>query len=190
VYSYYIRADMHDESVAEMVRLCNPQIILHNSGQDGTLRGCSTELGAKCLTVEIGNPQSVQTRFVSWTYAGCRRILAHLGMFPLVGSGITSTAPNRTTMVLCSKGYWIYTQHGGVLEVFPPVNSFVREGELIGRVKNIFGNVVEEIYAPPGGGITIGRSSNPVAYSGSRVIHIGIPHPEGTPLPEAQGENY
>ena len=37
VNSYYIRADMHDESVAEMVRLCNPQIILHNSGQDGTV---------------------------------------------------------------------------------------------------------------------------------------------------------
>eukprot|EP01094_Clydonella_sp_ATCC50884_P011192 TRINITY_DN20_c0_g1_i1.p2 TRINITY_DN20_c0_g1~~TRINITY_DN20_c0_g1_i1.p2 ORF type:complete len:394 (-),score=131.17 TRINITY_DN20_c0_g1_i1:191-1372(-) len=190
INSYYVRADMNDPEVAEMTWLCNPQIILHNSGQDGTLRGCATALGIKCLTIEIGNPQSVQTRFVSWTYAGCRRILDHLGMYSLSRSTITPQPPNRANVALCRGGYWMYTKHGGVLEVFPNVNSYVREGELIARVKNIFGNVVEEVYAPVGGGVTVGRSSNPVAYTGDRVIHIGIVHDRSLPLPEAGGENY
>jgi len=83
----------------------------------------------------------------------------------------------------------MYTRCGGLLDVYPPVNSFVKKGDLIARVKNIFGNISEEICAPEDG-VIVGKSSNPVAFAGDRVIHLGIPHPEGEPLPEAQGENY
>lgn len=32
------------------------------------------------------------------------------------------TVPGPST-ILCSRGFWIYTQTGGVLEVYPAVNS-------------------------------------------------------------------
>jgi len=35
VNSYYVRADMNNEHTAMMAKLQKPQIILHNSGQDG-----------------------------------------------------------------------------------------------------------------------------------------------------------
>jgi hypothetical protein len=35
VNSYYVRADMNDEVTAQLARLQQPQVILHNSGQDG-----------------------------------------------------------------------------------------------------------------------------------------------------------
>jgi len=42
----------------------------------------------------------------------------------------------------------MYTKTGGVLEVFPPVNTFVAAGILIAVIKNIFGNIVDEYFAP------------------------------------------
>lgn len=36
VNSYYVRADMNDSVSAMMAKLQQPQIILHNGGQDGT----------------------------------------------------------------------------------------------------------------------------------------------------------
>ena len=89
---------------------------------------------------------------------------------------------------------------------------------MIARVKNIFGNIVEEIFAPCKG-VCIGRSSNPVAYTGDRIIHLGVrtyrspntgageptqaihpltntnsrtrtAHDMSQPLPKAQSENY
>ena len=220
INSYYIRADMLDPVTAEMSLLCNPQIILHNSGQDGTLRGAATQLGIKSITVEIGNPQSLQSRFISWyvpalatlrhaetelpphphyrvasrTYAGTRRIMSYLNMYPLQNVTFSKKPPNKQNIILCSNGFWMYTNYGGVLEgtcgsswrqqarasgslpatpVYPPVNSIVQEGDLIARVKNIFGNIVEEIFAPCKG-VCIGRSSNPVAYTGDRIIHLGV----------------
>lgn len=77
--------------------------------------------------------------------------------------------------VICSKGFWTYTTTGGVLEVYPTVNSFVKKGMLVARIKDIFGSVVEEYFAPCDA-MVIGRSSNPVAMNGDRIIHFGIPH--------------
>jgi hypothetical protein len=37
VNSYYVRADMNNEHTAMMAKLQKPQIILHNSGQDGNI---------------------------------------------------------------------------------------------------------------------------------------------------------
>jgi predicted deacylase len=72
------------------------------------------------------------------------RILAYLNMFQ---ASITDLSGAPLT-ILCSKGFWVYTSTGGVLEVYPQVNSVIRKGDLIARIKNIFGNIVDEVYAP------------------------------------------
>ena len=101
----------------------------------------------------------------------------------------TDTGERHFQPVICSRGFWLYTRTGGVLEVYPPVNSLVKKGDLIARIKNIFGNFVDEYYAPSRA-ITLGRSSNPVAMAGDRVIHLGVLAREGEALPPVAKENY
>ncbi|KAI9003697.1 hypothetical protein BC832DRAFT_87777 [Gaertneriomyces semiglobifer] len=187
VNSYYVRSDMNDPLTAAMAKLQQPQIILHNSGQDGALRSAAMNRGVKAITVEIGNPQLFQNQFVQWSYMGVMRILAWLNMFPMDPENAVQSPPPST--IVCSKGFWIYTKTGGVLEVYPNVNSVVRKGQLIARIKNIFGNIVDEIYAPSTG-VTIGRSSNPVAMAGDRVLHMGVIKKEGEVLAKEAKENY
>ncbi|KAJ1552259.1 hypothetical protein HK405_012031, partial [Cladochytrium tenue] len=167
VNSYYVRSDLNDPVAAAMAKLQQPQIILHNSGQDGTLRSAAAAKGIKAITVEIGNPQLFQNQYVQWSYTGVMRILAYLDMF----SGGLPTSPTDETgadtasqqpphpgavasppnTVICSRGFWIYTRTGGVLEVYPNINTVVRKGALVARIKNIFGNIVDEIYCPAHG---------------------------------------
>lgn len=77
------------------------------------------------------------------------RILEHLEMYALDDPCSNDLGPPST--ILCSKGFWIYTKTGGVLEVYPGVNTIIKKGDLIARIKNIFGNVVDEYYAPCSG---------------------------------------
>ncbi|KAI8374035.1 hypothetical protein EDC96DRAFT_498311 [Choanephora cucurbitarum] len=188
VNSYYVRADMNDPISAIMARLQTPQIVLHNSGQDGTLRSAAAARGIRAITVEIGNPQLFQSQYVQWSYIGVMRILDHLDMYTLAYQPTAENlAPPNT--ILCSKGFWIYTKTGGVLEVYPGVNTIIKKGDLIARIKNIFGNVVDEYYAPCSG-IVIGRSSNPVAMSGDRIVHLGVIKKKNESLPKEAKENY
>lgn len=178
--SYYVRADLNQPRSALMARLQQPQIILHNSGQDGTMRSAAAEKGVHAITVEIGNPQTFQAKLIQWTQAGILNVLNSLGMYPLDHPIIVSpeTTPGTLTSpphdssqpnapVLCSKGFWVYTRTGGVLEVYPTVNTFVKKGQLVARVMNIFGNTVDE-YTAACDAMVIGKSSNPVASSGDR----------------------
>ncbi|GAA5810600.1 hypothetical protein MFLAVUS_004023 [Mucor flavus] len=187
VNSYYVRADMNDPVSATMARLQQPQIVLHNSGQDGTLRSAASARGIRAITVEIGNPQLFQSQYVQWSYIGVMRILDHLEMYTLdyqsSAQDIVALGPPST--ILCSKGFWT----GGVLEVYPGVNTIVKKGDIIARIKNIFGNVVDEYYAPCSG-IVIGRSSNPVAMSGDRIVHLGVIKKKSESLPKEAKENY
>ncbi|TPX57396.1 hypothetical protein PhCBS80983_g03883 [Powellomyces hirtus] len=189
VNSYYVRSDMNDAASAAMAKLQQPQVILHNSGQDGALRSAAMTRNIKAITVEIGNPQQLQNQYVQWSYQGVMRILSWLNMFQLDPADLAPAAGPPSSTILCSKGYWIYTKTGGVLEVYPSVNTVVRKGDLIARIKNIFGNIVDEVYAP-GSGVTIGRSSNPVAMAGDRVLHMGVIKREGEVLAREAKENY
>ncbi|KAI9144553.1 hypothetical protein BKA69DRAFT_1055684 [Paraphysoderma sedebokerense] len=236
VNSYYVRADMNDHMSSVMARLQMPQILLHNSGQDGTLRSAAMARGIKSITVEIGNPQLFNMQFVQWSYLGVMRIISYLNMYttphlppsslalppPNSTSAITSNPsppppplalPNATlstlpppkrnastlefdvnnqnppTTILCSRGFWMYTKTGGVLEVYPAVNTLIKKGDLVARIKNIFGNIVDEYWAPCSG-VTIGRSSNPVAMAGDRILHMGVVKKEGEVLAKEAKENY
>jgi predicted deacylase len=156
VNSYYVRSDLNDPVSAAMAKLQQPQIILHNSGQDGTLRSAASACGIKAITVEIGNPQLLQNQFVQWSYMGVMRILAYLNMFSY---DISDTNTGPSTLV-CSRGFWIYTTVGGVLEVYPAVNTLVRKGDLIARIKNIFGNIVNEVFSPSNGVVFLYYAGN------------------------------
>ncbi|KAK4514544.1 uncharacterized protein ATC70_002142 [Mucor velutinosus] len=197
INSYYVRADMNDPLGAKMAKLQQPQILLHNSGQDGTLRSAAAARGIKAITVEIGNPQTFQDRYIQWSFMGVMRILDHFDMYDLKNINMTeiNTLANEENLngpphtVLCSRGFWLYTKTGGLLEVYPSVNKLVQKGEIIARIKNMFGNVIDEYFSPCTG-VVIGRSSNPVAMAGDRIVHMGVVKRKGEALAKAAKENY
>lgn len=166
--SLYVRADMANESVAELARRVRPQIIVHNPGADGTLRSAAAEMGIVAITVEVGDPQRFQRAFVRSTREGIEEVLEHLGMLP------DTSDPENGPPVECERSYWTHTDRGGILTVIPECAELVREGQLVARLHNIWGDVVRE-YRAPEDGIVVGKSTNPAARAGSRILHLGIP---------------
>ena len=167
INSLYVRADMTHPMAARMAYLQRPQIIVHNPASDRTLRGTAMDLGIPAITVEIGNPQRFQHDFIRSTSRGIRAALYELGILrkrPL--------APGPEP-VLCERSGWLYTDHGGLLEVLPSVTDPVEQGEIIARLTNAYGDVTRE-YRAPEAGVVVGKSVNPVAQTGARILHLGV----------------
>ena len=166
VNSLYIRADMREDLTAQMAYLHRPQIIVHNPPNDKTLRGRAHALGIPAITVEIGNPQRYQGDFIKRTIQGVRATMASQGMLkkrPLAAG----PAP-----VLCRRSDWMYTEGGGLLEVFPKVTDAVKKGERIAELVDPWGDRLAE-YTAPVDGVILGKSVNPVAPTGARIVHLG-----------------
>ncbi|MDA0267333.1 MAG: succinylglutamate desuccinylase/aspartoacylase family protein [Cyanobacteria bacterium] len=166
INSLYVRADMTNKITAKMAHLQRPQIILHNSPSDRTLRGAAMDLGIPAITVEIGDPQVFQAHPIKASLSGVRRVMAEIGMLPRrpLKSGPQS--------VLCASSGWLYTDHGGLLEVMTKPTNLVKTGEVIAQQRNIFGEVICQ-YRAPYDGIVVGQSVNPVAQTGARILNLG-----------------
>ena len=174
INSLYVRADMTDPITAEMAYLQRPQILLHNPPSDHTLRGAAMEMGIPSITIEIGNPQIFQPKQIKASVGGIRRVLCEIGM---LARRPVSQAPSP---ILCSKSSWLYTDHGGLLEVFPNPTDKIEEGEVIARQTTIFGDLICE-YRAPEDGVVIGKSANPVGQTGYRILHFGTVVDAGAP---------
>jgi predicted deacylase len=166
INSFYIRADMQNPNTAEMAKLQNADIILHNLGNDGTLRGTAEDLGIHSITVELKDPHVFQWDVIEDGLVGIRNVMYYLNML----EGMVIPAINAT--VVCESSKWIYTDEGGVLQVFPDVCEHLKAGDKIAEVRNIFGTMTKEYFAPHDG-VVIGRSINPLNQTGSRIIHFG-----------------
>ena len=166
INSFYVRADMENKIARKMAYLINPEIILHNKSAVGTLRHAAIKKGIPAITIELRDPYKFQKKIIKDGANGIRNILD----FIEITQDKKIISSNLTT---CCRSYWIYTNQGGLLSVIPSLLAHVEKGEIIARVRNIFGDIIEEYFAPENG-IVIGKSINPVNQTGSRIIHLGI----------------
>ena len=182
VNSLYVRADMKNTRTAAMAYLQSPEIIVHNPASDTTLRGAAMDRGIPAITVEIGNPGVWQERYTSGAYEGVMAVLKHEGFIEGKARRSDSAPP-----VLCSSSSWMYTDRGGLLEVFPKLVQRLTEGEEVAIVRDAFGNVIRR-YQAGRNGIVIGKSINPVGQTGARILHLGVVEPvEGVMRPRDCG---
>lgn len=165
--SFYVRADLDDKTSAKMAQLQHPQIIVHNKGNDRSLRGAATKMQIPAITVEVGDPQRFQKKLIKYSLVGVHNILSHFKMLPI------EEKHNQIDPIICQKSYWIYTNRGGFLEVFPHVTERVQKGQIIAQISDVFGTIKEE-YRAPEDGVIIGKSVNPVSQTGARIVHLGI----------------
>ena len=167
INSYYIRANMQDQIVCRMAMLQNAQIIVHNPPSDGTLRGAAAEMGIPAITLEVGNPNTFQKGMIRDGLTGIHNLLGYLNI-----TESELEEPEEET-VLCQSSYWIYSDTGGILRVHPEITERVKKGEEIASIRNIFGDLIKEYYAPEDG-IVIGKSVSPINHTGGRILHLGI----------------
>ena len=167
VNSLYVRADLNNEVTAKFAKLQQPQIIVHNKGRDGSLRGAAEKLGVPAITVEVGDPQRFQNKLIRESLVGIHNILSYLKMLPL------QEVHDHDPPFICSKSFWMYTDRGGILEVFPQVTDRVKKGEIVARLVDMFGATIRE-YKAPSDGVIVGKSVNPISQTGARIIHLGI----------------
>lgn len=167
VNTLYVRADLRHGASRKMAFLQAPEIIVHNEAKDGTLRDAAMEMGISAITVEVGDPLRFQRRMIRDSLHGVRAILHEYGFLP---NGIHDD--DDETPVVCARSRWIYADAGGLLEVLPDLADMVRAGDPIARLRNPFGDVLAT-YKAPYDGVVVGKSTNPVCRTGSRILHLG-----------------
>ena len=100
--------------------------------------------GKAALTAEMGQSQVVTQEYVPLGVAGLQRVMAELGM---IDEGPRAAATQRRF----SQIRLLHATRGGGLRSEVAVGMDVSNGQLLGRVVDVFGEPVEEFHAPADG---------------------------------------
>ena len=166
INSMYVRADLRDPTARKMAHLMNPQIILHVTGGDGSLRHAAKVRGIPAITVEAGNPSVFQGAMAYEGEQGVMNLLYELEI--LNGQPTSGRAP-----VVCKSSKWLRTRVGGLLETAFSLTDRIQRKQLLAQIRDPFGHVIQE-YQAPHDGIVIGMAESPVAVPGTRYVHLGV----------------
>jgi hypothetical protein len=175
VNALYVRANLKNSVTRRMAMLQCPEIVVHSEASDGTMRGVLMERGIPAITVEVGDPLRFQQKLIRDSLHGVLSVLSELGVVD------ESDVDPVNEPIVCRRSSWMFAQHGGLLDVIPAAGQKVERDQEIAHVRNVFGDVIARYHAPEDG-VIIGRSTNPICETGSRLVHLGVigdlPHPE------------
>lgn len=122
--------------------------------------------GAAGFGVELGEGGRVEQEFIDLGVRGLFNMLRLLGMLE---GGVEATAEQIKLRTMIP----VRARRGGLLRCSVVLGDRIDEGQVLGTITSVTGEVVEEIRAPIGG-ILVRTTTLPTVMTGERVAQIGI----------------
>jgi len=154
----------------------------------------AAEKGVPSILAEAGEVGQMHEDAVELLVKGVVNVMRHLGMLVGVKSQIpssksqgnsksqTKTRARRAVdtgeasaaaSTLLAKFEWVYTKNAGIWYPKVAAGDFVKEGEQIGTVGDLFGDTLEKIISPVNG-VVLFLTINPSVLEGGLLMGIGV----------------
>jgi predicted deacylase len=122
--------------------------------------------GIPALTFEIGEGGRLEEASIATGATSILNALRHLGMIDSA-----PVLPEQSHMMHGFLG--LRAHHGGLLATVPPLGAAVRAGDVLCRITDIFGDVLETVTAPQDG-LLVRTTTMSTVSQGERVATLGL----------------
>lgn len=130
----------------------------------GTTSSSAADVGVPAITAESGGNGILDRQAIATHVRGLRNVVATLGMLPYE----VEQAPRQ---IEHDHGWtWIHTPVGGWWEPLVELGKRAEKGDVLGRVSDLFGDVIHEVKAPEAGILMLITTSPAVAADGLLTI--------------------
>jgi predicted deacylase len=163
----HLRADLDRVDVARLVRQFGAEIVLHHTGQPGTLRRAATDRGIPCVTYEAGEPMRLNEPDVVVGVQGTLRLMRQLGMWP------DESSDDDPEQEIYLNTRWVRVDAGGILRSRVELGQRVVSGEVLGSVVDPGSNRHSKVRAPFDGRV-VGMAIDQVVIPGFAAYHVGV----------------
>lgn len=123
------------------------------------------ERGVPGFIAEAGGVGQLQLDAVDQLTDGIYRVLNHLEM-------IESPSPQPATSTVLTNFEWMYSEKAGMFYPSVAINEALTEGQRVGHIGSLFGEVIEEIHAPLSGRVLF-ITTSPAVLEHGLLMGIG-----------------
>jgi len=135
-----------------------------------SLGGVASTNGIPSLTIELGGSKDIDWGSVETGYLAVRNVLVHVGA---VGGKIV---PVKSSTVIREKGYRrddVYADASGLIEYTVKLGQKVKAGQVLAKVRGLYGEVVQEVKMPEDG-YMVSENSWHISHTGGWIGTIAI----------------
>ena len=179
-----IRYDDQDPKAIEMAQAFQAPIALGSGLISGSLRACGQSQGVPIIVYEGGESLRLEEKAVKEAIRGTKRFMHSIGMLEASPKprGLKGRQKGEQKAIRHISGNtWVRAEASGLFSSERESGQAVREGELIGRIRNPYDSYSVKVYSPMDGFI-IGHNNIPLVHRGDALFHIG----KESPWPESQ----
>jgi predicted deacylase len=130
------------------------------SGLGGMTSSAAAQVGIPAVIAEAGGCGQLEEAATKMLVDGVRNVLRHLEMLP--GAPL---APRAGTRVV-GRFVWVRAAHEGWWQPVVSAGDGVAEGQLVGSVRTLYGDVLDELHAPRDGVVLFLTTSPAVGVDG------------------------
>jgi hypothetical protein len=146
-FTIYGRGPAEEQARSLAVAFGLPYVVRQepSGGLGGMTSDAAADVGVPSIIAEAGGCGRLEEEAVTMLVEGVRNALRSLEMLP------GPVTPPRQEMQFVGAFDWLRCREAGWWEAAVAVGAEVAGGELLGRVKNLYGDVLEELQAPRDG---------------------------------------
>jgi predicted deacylase len=161
-FTIYGRGPAEEQARSLAVAFGLPYVVRQepSGGLGGMTSDAAADVGVPSIIAEAGGCGRLEEEAVSMLVEGVHNALRSLEMLP------GPVTPPRQEMRFVGAFDWLRCRSAGWWEAAVPVGAEVAGGELLGRVKNLYGDVLEEMLAPRDGVVLFLTTSAAVSDNG------------------------
>ncbi len=160
-----VRGDLDSAAVRRCAAAFGAPLMVHGTVIPGTLREAAGKRGIPVIVYEAGEPMRFNQSAIALGEAGVLRVIQELGMLP------SPKGRRRSASVEVRRTTWVRAHQGGIVDLRIGLGDRVKKGQVLGVVRDAFGETVAEIKAAHTG-LVIGISNNPLLHAGEALVHL------------------
>jgi predicted deacylase len=164
-----IRYNENDEESLRLARAFKAPVMLKSKPEKGTLRGIASNYNSTVILFEGGEGLRYDDKVISICISGILNVMHELEMIKL-----DKQREVKDNIIQASSSYWERASETGSLRSFKKLGEFVKEGEILGEISDLFLQNKASIKAKESG-VLIGITTLPLVYKGDALFHIAKP---------------
>jgi predicted deacylase len=156
-----------DQETSTLCKLFETEYIWETSSNgngwvpDGTLFAEATKKGIPAILAEAGGEGKLEERYVSILFEGVLNVMKYLNM--------VEGKPRISKQKVVRNGNWAFAKHGGIFQTYVKAGSKVSKGDILGEIRNIYGEKIDSIVAATSGVILM-LIINPAVNTGDALF--------------------
>ena len=164
---FFIYADYSDPRIQRIAELYPADQIKKDPGEEGTLETSWVKQQTPAITLEIGGPRNFNQELIDRAVEGTRNVMIDLKMMP---GEIGRTAKSMNALI-SDTTVSVRSEQGGYHEVLVAPGDAVKEGQVVAKGLNIFGDTIKE-YTAPVAGVVLSTGSDATREPRTTLVRI------------------